>query len=177
MIKSSFKLLDKFIDWSFTNEQEVRDFKAWVMLGYPLPNYRSICTIFLINGLFELADKTVEWCVKSYEDITQFKNTLMLSQDIDIIFLYFKDGKPDLSLLIKWFNPSEELVAEFKEISSEERCPNNFYKLLDDFLQNRRNLLESNEEISVRNLHVNSCFESCQNEDGVEQLNGDIVGL
>lgn len=45
--------------------------------------------------------------------------------------------------MIKWFKPSEKLVEDFKNIFPKEKCPNNFHELLDDFLQNHNNLLES----------------------------------
>lgn len=66
---------------------------------------------------------------------------LMLSEKMKIIFHWFKQ------------DPSEEYVKAFKKIFPVGKCSNNFYNLLDHYLQNHRNVLENNGKNSVRDLH------------------------
>lgn len=93
----------------------------------------------------------------------------MLSKDFTVIFrILYNHKKPYLPFLIKWFNPSEEVVEKFRKIYPVEVCPNGFYKLLDDFLEKRNSFLESNDE-SAREIHNNSLFENSHFENSQEK--------
>ncbi|WP_032138567.1 hypothetical protein [Rickettsia tamurae] len=172
----SFKMLDKFIGWSFTNEQEVQEFKTWMLS--PQEDSCSVCTDFLIEDQFELADKVIERCITYPKEIAQFKKKLMLSDDIKVIFDgYFEEAaQDDLPLLIKWFNPSKETVAAFKNLFSETKCPNNFYKLLDKFVQNQNNLIENNEASPICDLQINLGNQNYYTEDLQEEVTVGTIG-
>ena len=81
----------------------------------------------------------------------------MLSNSIGHVFDYYlgEEMQDELKLLIKWFNPSKETVAEFKKLFSEEDCPENFYQLLDEIVQNQTNPVSNNIEEAEENLQSN----------------------
>lgn len=130
---TSFKRLDKFVDWLFTKQQEVQEFKKWLL--YPMEKRCSLCTSFLLENRFQLADKFIEWCGISDEEVKDFKKILMHSGDFEVIFEnYHCEKKPYLHLLINWFSPTQEMIVAFKKVYPREKCPKNFYYLLKDFL-------------------------------------------
>lgn len=131
---NSFKKYNNFVGWLFANDEEIKEFNMWLL--YPSEKSCSVCTFLLIESEYELADKFIKWCGTSGKEIKQFKAMLMLSEDLVCISQYHISHKIELPFLIKWFNPSKELVEEFKNVYPE-KYSENFYNLLDDFLDNR----------------------------------------
>lgn len=138
----NFKMLDKFILWCFTNEQEIKEFKMWVL--FPQKNRfsssLSVCSELIDDFDYyqlKVADNFIKWCVSSSKEVSKFKNTLMLSSDMEfIIDPARRISSYDLKLLIKWFNPCSETVQKFKKHFSED-FPSNLFEFLDEFIESR----------------------------------------
>lgn len=137
----SFEMLDKFISWGFTNQQEILEFKIWLL--YPLEGCCNICTALLCDYELELADRFINWCVTSSEEVSTFKNALMLSSHEmeDILNSTDEYVENNFQLLINWFNPSKDTLDIFFMLISENGCQTylNFYYAVKQFIENQSN--------------------------------------
>lgn len=135
---NSFKLLDKFVKWCFTDIQKINHFKKWILC--PQDGIYSVCTYQLQKYKFELADKSVRWAAISHEEIDLFKNKFMIAKEIKYILYNYQEEPDKLQSLIKWFRPSIETIKKFKEIIFNKAYYGDFSESLDRYLQEYENV-------------------------------------
>lgn len=135
---NSFKLLDKFVKWCFTDIQKINQFKKWILC--PQDGVYSLCTYQLQKYKFELADKSVSWAAMSHEEIELFKNKFMVDKEIKYILYNYQEELDKLQSLVKWFRPSIETIKKFKEIIFNKAYCSDFSESLDRYLQECENV-------------------------------------
>ncbi|WP_371223473.1 hypothetical protein ACA351_07440 [Orientia tsutsugamushi] len=135
---NSFKLLDKFVKWCFTDIQKINHFKKWILC--PQDGIYNVCTYQLQKYEFELADKSVSWFAISNEEIDLFKNKFMIAKEIKYILYNYQEELDKLQSLVKWFRPSIETIKKFKEIIFNKAYCSDFSESLDRYLQECENL-------------------------------------
>lgn len=153
---NSFKLLDKFVKWCFTDIQKINQFKKWMLC--PQDGIYSVCTYQLQKYKFELADKSVRWAAISHEEIDLFKNKLMVAKEIEYILDDYMEEPDKLQSLIKWFSPSIEIIKKFKEIIFNMHYNSDFSESLDRYLQEYEDLdrdIKNDVNNIVENLLLN----------------------
>ncbi|WP_347938850.1 hypothetical protein [Rickettsia oklahomensis] len=106
--------LEEFTHWCFTNEEEIKQFKEWIL--HPAKNTVGVCIELLCKDKFKLAHEFTTWCCNSSQiKINKFKSELMVCDYIDYLFEENHHDNKILIEIIKWFKPSIEIITQFKE--------------------------------------------------------------